>query len=123
MTNFVRVGVPRIQIGLVEFGVVKYDQINDLNVFNHLGQIGYAKFDNKYRIVHIDETIDAIQNDTIAKDRVLISLYNYDTIEELKTYASYGFHEQDKLYYVVGTLDYEGYKDVLGKKIGYYTHF
>lgn len=125
MTNFVIHDLPRIHVGGEEMMVVHFSDVHDLKVYGSLGKltIGYARVKDTYRMVWIYMTIDAVNNDVLAKNRFLVGKYSYETEDQLLTKSGYTFLESEHIYDVIGDIDQEGYNRILTDKIGMYEKF
>jgi len=123
MTNFEVPGLLRIKIGSHTFRVVDCSRVEDLTVYDRLGQTGFAKVDGEYRIVYVSDTADQLSMDRIAKYKFVVGQYGYDTVERLKQSSMTPWPDDDLLYKVVGQIDNEGYDRIVKMKIGFYEKF
>ena len=68
-------------------------------------------------------TINAINDDVLDRNKLLVSKYSYETEEQLLTKSGYTFLESEHIYDVIGDIDQEGYNRILTDKIGMYEKF
>lgn len=125
MTNFVIHDLPRIHVGGEEMMVARFSDVHDLKVYGGLGTCtrGYARVKDKYRMVWIYMTINAINDNVLDRNKLLVSKYSYETEDQLLTKSGYTFLESEHIYDVIGDIDQEGYNRILTDKIGMYEKF
>lgn len=125
MTNFVIHDLPRIYVGGEEMMVARFTDVHDLKVYGGLGKCtrGYARVKDRWRMVWIYMTINAINNNELDRNKLLVSKYSYDTEDQLRNKSGYTFLESEHIYDVVGDIDQEGYNRILTDKIGMYKKF